>query len=75
MRINGVKAIMLYLGIKDRRTYRKKRNKGLPVHYDEDDTGRVWALSQELDRWDHQHSKHLPEKLSRGHLPVHQGSI
>ena len=71
MRINGVKCIMDYLGIKDRRTYRKKRKKGLPVHYDEDDPTRVWANSSELDGWDHQHSTHIPKNLSRGHSAVH----
>lgn len=61
-RLNGVKAILAYLGYRSRKTWiHLARDHRLPYYRDRDDPRRVWAQTDELDQWDQQRS------LKNGH--------
>ena len=50
MRLNRSREIMAYLSIGSRTTLRKYRRLGLPLH--ESPTGQLFALTEELDKWE-----------------------
>jgi hypothetical protein len=50
MRLNRSRVIMAYLSIRSRATFRKYRRLGMPVH--EAPTGWLFALTEELDKWE-----------------------
>jgi hypothetical protein len=66
MRLNGRREVMAYLSIRSRTTLRKYRQLGLPMH--ESPTGRLYALSEDLDRWER------PPRFGRVANRGHQGA-
>jgi hypothetical protein len=50
-RLNGRVAIMHYLDVRNRATFRRWRRLGLPVY--QTPTGRLFAVREELNAWQH----------------------
>ena len=58
MRLNGRRAIMEYLGFRSlKKCGHLTKEHSLPFRRDLEDPRRVYAMTEDLDRWDEQHTQ------------------